>query len=256
MAMPRLCKLYHSQYKAPGRRSKRFHCHNRSFPAQFEIPEILQPTEKGEMFRSSYGPLEKALAIAYGVPESVRETSLRGWVTNLQKLGLLGKAARVGRGTALVYTPNELHRLICGLELTELGVPPATAVALVDAYWESKIKAIFALAEETVAREEPPENDVILHLGGVSLRSGAWSGARIPGIPNINRCRLRELPNYIVEWMKMGPNDPIGLPPRALVVNLSARLRAFHTAFAKSYLDEALTERAGKIKSTRKRKRK
>jgi hypothetical protein len=195
------------------------------------------------MFQSSYGPVEKAVAIAYGVPEAARETGLRGWITNLQKLGLLGKAARVGRGTALVYTPNELHRLICGLELNELGVPPAMAVALIDAYWESKIKAIFARAERTVAREEPPENDIILHLGGVSLRAGPLKGEQFPGVPNINECKRSELRWYIEQWMAMTPDDPV--PPRALVVNLSARLRAFHTAFAKTYLADVLAERAG-----------
>jgi hypothetical protein len=39
-------------------------------------------------------------------------------------------------------------------------------------------------------------------------------------------------------WMTMKPDDPLGLPPRALVTNLSMRLRAFHAALADLYLDE------------------
>ena len=68
-------------------------------------------------------------------------------LNNLQKLGVLGEAARVGRGAPLAYTPVELHRLLVAIELCELGVPPATTVALIASYWESKLKAICSDAE-------------------------------------------------------------------------------------------------------------
>lgn len=209
------------------------------------------------MFETSYGPIERALATTHGISDAVRQAGFRSMLSNLQKLGALGARARVGRGAALKYGPTELHRLILTLEFCELGIPPATAVALVDTYWQPKLKEIIADAERVVGRKEPSSNDVIIHLGGVSLRTGPLKGERFPGVPNINRCKLSELPKYIAQWMAMTPNDPV--PPRALVLNLSARLRAFHAEFAKSYLDDALNEaadaRGGKQTKKRAQKR-
>jgi hypothetical protein len=177
-------------------------------------------------------------------------------LSNLQKLGVLGEAARVGRGAPLAYTPTELHRLVVGLELCELGLPPATAVALVGTYWDSKLKKICDEAERNnpaVHGGQPidPGDDTIIYLGGVSLRTGSLKGARSPSIPNINTCKLRELPTHIVTWMEMDPDDnPADLPPRALLLNLSARLRAFHRGLAAAHMIELQSERAaGSIKA-------
>jgi hypothetical protein len=193
------------------------------------------------MFEISYGAVERALAVAHNVPDAVRQAGFRSMLSNLQKLGALGAQARVGRGAALKYTPTELHRLVLTLEFCELGIPPATAVSLVNTYWESKLKAIIGAAERGVVHEEPPGNDVIIHLGGVSLRTGSLRGEQFPGVPNLNQCKFSELPSYIKQWMAMKPSDPV--PPRALVVNLSARLRTFHSALADAYMDELRAER-------------
>ncbi len=55
-------------------------------------------------------------------------------------------------------------------------------------------------------------------------------------IPNVNYCKLQKLPTYVNEWMQMGIDDR--LPARALIVNLSSRLRQFHEAL-KSQMPEA-----------------
>jgi hypothetical protein len=206
----------------------------------------------------SYGPVERALATCSRIPEAVREAGFRSMLNNLQKLGVLGEAARVGRGAPLVYTPIELHRLLVAIELCELGLPPATTAALIANYWESKLKAICSDAERNnpaVRGGEPidPGDDIVVYLGGVSLRTGSLKGARSPSIPNINYCKLRDLRRHIVQWMTTGPDDNAAdLPPRALVVNLSARLRAFHAALVPPYMDELRTEyAAGKVKKAR-----
>jgi len=202
-----------------------------------------------------YRVVEPALAASYGIPEAARESGFRSMLNNLQKLGVLGKAARVGRGAPLVYTPLELHRLVVAIELCELGVPPATTAALIANYWESHLKAICRDAERNnpaVRGGEPidPGDDVLLYLGGVSLRTGSLKGARSPSIPNINHCKLRNLPHHMVQWMKMDPGDNlVDLPPRALVVNLSARLRTFHAALLRRHMDELRAEHAaGEVK--------
>lgn len=179
-------------------------------------------------------------------------------LNNLQKIGVLGEAARVGRGSPLMYTPVELHRLIIAIELCELGVPPATTAALIANYWGSKLKAICSDAERNnpaVRGGEPIDSgdDILVYLGGVSLRTGSLKGARSPSIPNINRCKLRDLPLHMVQWMKMDPDDnPTDLPPRALVVNLSARLRTFQAALLRPHMDELRAEHAaGKVNKAR-----
>jgi hypothetical protein len=205
----------------------------------------------------SYGVVERALATSYGIPEAAREAGFRSMLNNLQKLGVLGEAARVGRGAPLAYTPVELHRLLVAIELCELGVPPATTAALIANYWESKLKAICSDAERNNPASrggEPidPGDDIVVYLGGVSLRTGSLKGARSPSIPNINRCKLRDLSHHMVQWMKMDPDDNSGdLPPRALVLNLSARLRAFHRGLAAAYMIELQAERTatGSIKA-------
>jgi hypothetical protein len=54
-----------------------------------------------------------------------------------------------------------------------------------------------------------------------------------------------KLPDRIAQWMKMvRPRD---LPPRALMVNLSVRLRAFHEALSAAYMDELRNERRAQI---------
>jgi hypothetical protein len=205
-----------------------------------------------------YRVVERALATSYGIPEAARDSGFRSMLNNLQKLGVLGEAARVGRGAPLVYTPLELHRLVVAIELCELGVPPATTAALIANYWESHLNAICRDAE----RNNPavrggeridPGDDVLLYLGGVSLRTGSLKGARSPTIPNINSCKLRDLKLHMVQWMTMDPDaNATDLPPRALVVNLSARLRAFHAAFNRPYMDELRAEHAaGEVKRAR-----
>ena len=197
----------------------------------------------------SYGTIERALAVSYGLPEAARETGFRSMLSNLQKLGVLGEAARVGRGAPLEYTPDMLHRFVLGLELCELGVPPATAASLIDSYWDSKLRAICRAAEENnpaIRGGKPidPGDDIVVYLGGVGLRTSTLKGARLPAIPAINRCNLRDLPKHIEQWMTMeGPNDALGLAPRALIVNLSARLRSIHASLADSHMRALIEER-------------
>ena len=181
----------------------------------------------------TYGAIERALAAAYGIPDSDRETGFRGWVTNLQKLGVLGEAARVGRGAALNYTPDEWHRLLFALELSEVGVTPAVAVALIEVFWERQLKEIFRKAEKTVERDEPVDEDVIIILAGVSLRSGAWTspkGSKFPGVPNVIDIRMKHLRHEAERWMRREYDVPGTPPARALMMNLSLRLRLFHQA--------------------------
>jgi hypothetical protein len=205
---------------------------------------MVNPTAMVERYKLefSYGVVERSLAIAFGVPEPVRPAGFRSMVGNLQKLGALGAQARRGRGVALIYGPTELSRLLLALEFCELGVPPATAVALIASHWEAALKPIVHAAGYGIglAYEVPRGEDVILCLVGVGFRTASLRGEAASSVPHIEQCSLDQLPAAMKRWMAGEPDD---LAPRALVINLSARLRVFHSALADTYLDELDAER-------------
>ena len=211
-----------------------------------------QPSE-GAMFEtSSYGPIVKALVEAHHIPREALG-AFRGRLGALQKQGLLGPKNRPGKGVALRYTPDSLHRMVFACEMLEFGVAPSTVLSIVRDLWEPRLRKIFEAAEAAIApKAGDPEDawskDIILHMGGIHLMVDGWLDA----VPNVNSCPLHKLADQMKMWMSMRPDDPSGLPPRVIVTNLSMRLRAFHDAFAKSYLEDALAERravpAGKSK--------
>jgi hypothetical protein len=197
--------------------------------AMVKLPELKFP----------YGVVERALAVAYQIPDAVRPAGFRSMLANLQKMGSLGLQARVGRGAALTYTPVEMHRLVLALEFSEFGLPPATVVGLLDTYWDSTLWPIIYAAARPIGLlpEEPEGKDTVLFLGGGGLRTDSLRGEKGPVVPIIDRCSLDELPDAMRRWMTTTPNA------RGLIMNLSARLRAFHSALAVTNLEDALDER-------------
>ncbi len=113
---------------------------------------------------------------------------------------------------------------------------------MVEAQWERKLAQIFKEAE-TAAERHPGPGDIVMHIGGVALMSDTWSDA----VPNVNSCELRKLPNHMTLWMTSDR-----LPARALVVNLSSRLRQFHEALADTHLAEINREKVEVAKRRRK----
>ena len=186
------------------------------------------------MFQARFAPVEAALVRSYGVPTGA-VGAFRAKLTGLQKQGLLGSENMPGKGKALTYGPDQLHRLIFSCELFEFGVAPAVVISLVNDLWEQRLRRIFREAERAAIRD-PSLDDIIFYMGGVHLMTVVWEEA----IPNVNSCPLRKLPDHMLAWMRMGPAE--ALPPRALVTNLSMRLRTFHAAFAETYLADAVAE--------------
>lgn len=177
------------------------------------------------MFETTFSVTEAALVRTYGVPHKA-EGAFRGKLGNLQKQGLFGAKNMPGRGKALRYGSGQFHRLIFACELFEFGVGPATVLVLVELLWESRLSQIFKKAEDAVERHrDPGPDDIVMHMGGVRLMTDTWSDA----VPNVNYCTLQKLNDHMRVWMRMGVDDR--LPSRALVVNLSSRLRQFHAAF-------------------------
>jgi hypothetical protein len=184
-----------------------------------------------------YRTVEAALIATYGVPNKAA-LAFRARLTNLQKQGLYGAGKMPGRGTALDYGPDQIHRLVFACEAFELGLAPGVVLLLVKTLWKIRLREIFERAEKAVM-SGPTGGDIVLYMGGVRLMTELWSNA----VPNVNSCELRKLPDHIAAWMQMTPTDPVGLPPRVVVVNLSMRLRAFHDALAKANSDTLRAER-------------
>jgi hypothetical protein len=189
------------------------------------------------MFETSYAHVEAALVKAYGVPDKAIG-AFRGRIGNLQKLGLFGKKNMPGRGTPLSYGPDQFHRLVFVCELFELGnVPPAIVMALVKTLWDRKLVSIFKQAEHAAERDPGPD-DIVLHMGGLRLMTGAMTGSKgrpstavwEDAVPNVNACTVRKLSDHMGSWIRME-----AYPPRAIIVNLSSRLRKFHAALADTH---------------------
>lgn len=207
------------------------------------------------MFEASYSVVEAGLVGAYKIPKKALG-AFRGRLGHLQRRGLFGAQHMPGRGVALAYRADQLHRLVFVCEGFELGLSPGVVLSLVKSLWERRLRGIFEKAEEAVMIDPGPngENtggDIILHMGGVHLMTDTWSNA----VPNVNFCELRKLPDHIAMWMRMTPDDPARLPPRALVTNLTMRLRAFHCALADANLHDALTKRRAAIAAKQPRRK-
>jgi hypothetical protein len=189
-----------------------------------------------------FGTVEAALVQTYRIPAKA-VGAFRSRLGALQKQGLFGARNMPGKGVALRYGPDQFHRLIFVCELFEFGIAPAVVLRLVKSLWESRLQKIFRAAEDAVMKCQGAAgpDDIIMHVGGASLLVDGFSDA----VPNVNSCTLSELSNNMLMWMVIKPDDPSRLPPRALVTNLSMRLRAFHTALGVSYMDELRAERAG-----------
>jgi hypothetical protein len=193
-------------------------------------------TETTQKLTFAYATVERALAEIYRAnTDKVRQTAFRARINGLQREGVLGRAVRVGKGTKASYTVEQIERWLCCLELAELGISPTIAARLVIKCWSS-LAPIFKAAQRTTNRE-PSSDDVILFLADVHLMSGNWSAEKeFPGVPAINHCTLRKLPDNVKALMDDAPRS------RVLVTNLSARLRQFHEVLAQSYSGELAAE--------------
>ena len=204
------------------------------------------------MFECGYGAVEAALVQTYRIPAKA-VGAFRSRLGALQKAGLFGVKNQPGKGVALRYGPDQFHRLVFVCELFEFGIAPAVVLSLVESLWERRLRKIFRDAEGVVANEHAkPGDDIILYVGGVHLMLDGWSDA----VPNVNSCPLSKLPDHMAMWMSMRPDDPSGLPPRALVTNLSMRLRAFHAALVAAHdLREPVSaERTGQTASKQRKR--
>ena len=161
----------------------------------------------------TYGLVEAALVKTYGVPAKAIG-AFRGRLGNLQKQGLFGKASMPGKGVALPYSKDQIHRLIFACECFEFGLSPSVVLTMVKSLWDSKLRGVFHRAEEA---------EIILLVHNVSLMTSGWSNQ----MPIIEGEDVRHI-DFIPEVLITDPG-----PTRMLLVNLSQQLRTFYKELGK-----------------------
>jgi hypothetical protein len=204
----------------------------------------------GKLLEFTYGSFERAAAAIFRASEdAIRQSDFRARLNLLTRAGVLGPDAKVGKGQRLTYRVEQIERLLCCLELAELGVSPTTAAKVVMDQWANRFAPAFRAAQRTMIHD-PGMDDVVLYLSAHVMSSNWAPEAGFPGFPTINHCTLRKLPDKVMDAMGVDG------APRILAVNLSRRLRAFHAALAKSHLDELAGEQPTKGEAKPKRGKK
>jgi hypothetical protein len=184
-----------------------------------------------------YKMVEAALVELHGIaPET-----LRSRFGAFQRGGLLG--TQPGRGARLEYGPDELRRVVFAFELVQLGTSPTTVLWLVREFWDKRLREMFTKAERASIYKTP---DVVLFFIGLTAMDGPEEG-----VPNINHTTMDKLAETL-SFAIRGNDESGDLPARAVVVNLSAQLRRFHTALSNYHLKpDMLAELEAKPKSKR-----
>ena len=187
-------------------------------------------------FTVSFATVEKALLRMHEV-EPQHEEAWRSRINFLRREGLLGE--RPGSGRRIGYhTAAQLPKLLLALEMAQAAVAPQVALSLIAKSWDDRLNRFFRQAEE--ARDRGT-SDVLLLLAGITAmveRDGA-----IPVIAATTADKL--------DVLRMALDDD-SVPGRALVVNLTARLRRFHKALSEIYPqpeDHALDRRREKAEA-------
>ena len=155
-----------------------------------------------------YAMVESALIEMHNIaPEDV--SAFRARFGALQRGGMLGADSQPGKGRKLEYGPDQVHRVMLAFELVQCGIAPSIFLPLIEEYWDSKLHNIFMRAEQAKFGKT---SDVMLILTGIA----ALNPESPVGINHTTMDRISE---------RLSLLDGEGLPARALVVNLSAKLR-------------------------------
>ena len=191
-------------------------------------------THESTDFTVSFATVEKALLRMHAVKPQ-HEDAWRSRINFLRREGVLGE--RPGSGRRIGYhTADQLPKLLLALELAQAAVAPQVALSLIATSWDNRLHPIFENANKTLDRGGSA--DVLLLLAGITQmveRDGA-----IPVIATTTADRLDVLQTLLSDK---------AVPGRALVINITARLRRFHAELIKIYPqpeDHALDRRREK----------
>jgi hypothetical protein len=179
------------------------------------------------------------LASIYAATDDTGRKAFHRRINYFRRAKVLDDDNKLGKNTRGAFHIAQIERWFACLELTELGLSPAAAAELMTGHWHF-FEPVFRDAQTSVLRGPSPD-DVVLCIGGVHLMSGSWTATLgFPGVPNIQGCKLRKLPDRVMMWMWMTASDPAAA--RLLILNLSERLRQLHKAIGDAYAEDMATK--------------
>jgi hypothetical protein len=196
-----------------------------------------------------YWKIEHALLRLHGIA-SDDVSAFHARYGQLQKGGLLGAKHQPGKGVKLEYGPDQIQRAVFAMELAQLNFQPAVILALIDEFWESKLRKIFMNAGRDLAKpiqEQNPDKDTMLILGVAFVtKRGALD-------VSINDCEFGKL-NERLAFALRRDSKPA---PRLIIINVTAQLAKFHKALSEVHLqrDEPVDEPVKAPKKPTRRKR-
>src|SRR5262245_26847246 len=167
-----------------------------------------------------YAAVEAALAELFRAKTDRQRRTLRARINHLQRLAVIDLAP--GKGRAAHYELEHVWRWVFCLGLAEIGVAPATAAALVKAYWKQALAESFRDAQQRAI--ETGKEDLFLWLRGTTLMSSAWNrkSDRFPGVPHIGSVGPSDM-KVVLKWLEQR-----GVPPQVCLVNVTAQLRVLN----------------------------
>jgi hypothetical protein len=181
-----------------------------------------------------YRVLEKALATIHSVPAPIQGKAFRAAISNLQKTDILGDDVRVGPGRRVTYTVPHMERWFLALELAEFDIGTSAVVEIIKRHWETAIGPIFRAAQRTVIHDAD-DSDVVMVIRGLRMMAAKWSGDAMDEI-EISRTTIGELRQGADKIVKR--LEDTRRPGGPILLNLSGRLRALHSALADANMEE------------------
>ena len=176
-------------------------------------PDALPP------FTATYAQIEYALAATFGVGAKHMGAFVSRF-GELQRGALFGPKNMLGKGKRLVYTPDQIHRLLFAFSVSQFGLTPNIVLRVVRDYWASQLDPIFRHAARVSVDNEDQRADIVL-VFSIRLVSEGVATA----VPTIAGCPLSKLPKRI----ELGLMDD----EARLLINLTERMRRFHNHLLK-----------------------
>jgi hypothetical protein len=120
-----------------------------------------------------YGLIERALGAALGVNERVQRGALRSRLKRLAQLGL--PKSLEGQEGRRLYSQEEIHQILIGLLLGNLGLDPMVVARAVKKVWKQNFRrSVIEAAQEAGAVPEREITDPMVLHANLRVVSEPW----------------------------------------------------------------------------------
>jgi hypothetical protein len=106
------------------------------------------------MGMAGYADVERGLAAALDVDEATQRGPFRQRLKHLQRLGLPG--VEPGKGARIEYSDEQVAQLLIALLMSEVGIDPVAAVAVIKERWAFLGKMVKQATDAAATAEKNP----------------------------------------------------------------------------------------------------